>query len=53
MIADDLDRSPFIGEGHRPVRARLRIAGVRVSRRRVLRPHARARPALPATRPER
>ncbi len=37
MIVDDLERSPFIGEGHRPVWARLRIAGVRVSRRRVLR----------------
>lgn len=37
MIDDDLDRSPFTGEGHRPVWARLRIAGVRVSRRRVLR----------------
>jgi len=37
MIADDLECSPFSGEGHRPVWARLRIAGVRVSRRRVLR----------------
>jgi len=37
MIADDLERSPFIGEGHRPVCARLRIAGVRVSRKRVMR----------------
>ena len=37
MIADDLEHSPFTGEGHRPVWARLRIAGVRVSRRRVLR----------------
>jgi len=37
MIEDDLDRSPFTGEGHRPVWARLRLGGVRVSRRRVLR----------------
>lgn len=37
MIEDDLERSPFTGEGHRPVWARLRVAGVRVSRRRVLR----------------
>lgn len=37
MIEDDLANSPFIGEGHRPVWARLRIAGVRVSRKRVLR----------------
>lgn len=37
MIEDDLDRSPFTGEGHRPVWARLRVSGVRVSRRRVLR----------------
>jgi len=37
MIADDLEHSPLTGEGHRPVWARLRIAGVRVSRRRVLR----------------
>jgi transposase InsO family protein len=37
MIADDLERSPFSGEGHRPVWARLRVSGVRVSRRRVLR----------------
>jgi putative transposase len=31
-------RSPFHGEGHRKAWARLRIAGVRTSRRRVLRP---------------
>ena len=37
MIDDDLERSPFTGEGHRPVWARLRIAGVRVARGRVLR----------------
>lgn len=37
MIEDDLAKSPFTGEGHRPVWARLRIAGVRVSRKRVLR----------------
>ena len=33
-----LAASPFHGEGHRKVRARLRFAGVRASRRRVLRP---------------
>jgi len=37
LIVDDLERSPFSGEGHRPVWARLRVAGVRTSRRRVLR----------------
>lgn len=37
LIADDLECSPFAGEGHRMVWARLRIGGVRVSRRRVLR----------------
>jgi len=37
LIADDLECSPFSGEGHRMVWARLRIGGVRVSRRRVLR----------------
>ena len=37
LIADDLACSPFTGEGHRMVWARLRISGVRTSRRRVLR----------------
>ncbi len=37
LIADDLACSPFSGEGHRKVWARLRVAGVRSSRRRVLR----------------
>jgi len=37
LIADDLECSPFCGEGHRKVWARLRISGVRTSRRRVLR----------------
>jgi len=37
LIVDDLERSPFTGEGHRMVWARLRVSGVRVSRRRVLR----------------
>ena len=37
LIEDDLACSPFCGEGHRKVWARLRISGVRVSRRRVLR----------------
>lgn len=32
-----LSGSPFHGEGHRKVRARLRLAGVRTSKRRVLR----------------
>lgn len=32
-----LERSPWVGEGHRKVWARLRHAGVRTSRRRVLR----------------
>ena len=55
-IRNDLARSPFRGEGHRKVHARLRIVdGVRVSRTRVLRlmraqgllsPH-RARPGQP------
>jgi len=37
-IRDDLARSPFKGEGHRKVWARLRVQrGVRVSRKRVLR----------------
>jgi len=37
LIEDDLACSPFAGEGHRKVWARLRISGVRTSRRRVLR----------------
>ena len=37
LIEDDLACSPFCGEGHRKVWARLRICGVRASRRRVLR----------------
>ena len=38
MIRDDLASSPFQGEGHRKVWARLRVLhGVRVSRKRVLR----------------
>lgn len=37
-IQADLERSPFKGEGHRKVHARLRILdGIRVSRKRVLR----------------
>jgi hypothetical protein len=32
-----LDHSPFLGEGHRKVWARLRLAGVRTSKARVLR----------------
>lgn len=37
MIIDDLERPPFIGEGHRMVWERLRVTDVRASRRRVLR----------------
>ena len=37
LIADDLACSPFSGEGHRMVWARLRISGVCASRRRVCR----------------
>jgi len=37
MIEDDLDRSPFTGEGHRPVWVTPAPRRVRVSRRRVLR----------------
>jgi hypothetical protein len=37
-IQADLERSPFQGEGHRKVHARLRIIdGIRVSRKRALR----------------
>ena len=36
-ICADLAASPFVGEGHRKPWARLRLAGIRVSRTRVLR----------------
>jgi transposase InsO family protein len=36
-IQGDLAASPFLGEGYRKVWARLRVAGLRTSRRRVLR----------------
>ena len=37
-IRTDLDRSPWIGEGHRKVWARLRVLdGIRVARKRLLR----------------
>ncbi len=36
-IRQVLQRSPFHGEGHRKVWARLRVAGIRTSKRRVLR----------------
>ena len=37
-IRADLDRSPWIGEGHRKIWARLRVLdGIRVARKRVLR----------------
>jgi putative transposase len=58
LIRADLARSPFVGEGHRKVWARLRVVdGVRVARKRVLRvmrenrllsPH-RVRQGTPAT----
>lgn len=37
LIADDLASSPFVGEGHRKVWARLRAKGIRTSKARVLR----------------
>jgi putative transposase len=37
QIQDVLTRSPFVGEGYRKVWARLRIAGIRTSKGRVLR----------------
>jgi transposase InsO family protein len=37
LIRAELEDSPFVGEGHRKVWARLRVAGVRTSLRRVLR----------------
>ena len=50
-IRTDLARSPFHGEGHRKVHARLRILdGIRVARTRVLRVMRAARTALPAPR---
>lgn len=36
-IRTDLLESPFVGEGHRKVWARLRVRGVRVSKQRILR----------------
>lgn len=36
-IRADLEASPFVGEGHRKVWARLRLAGIRVARKRVCR----------------
>lgn len=37
LIMDDLVVSPFVGEGHRKVWARLRVKGIRTSKARVLR----------------
>ena len=37
QIRDVLSRSPFVGEGYRKVWARLRLAGIRTSKGRVLR----------------
>jgi len=36
-IREDLESSPWVGEGHRKVHARLRSRGIRTSKRRVLR----------------
>lgn len=36
MIEDDLECSPFTGEGHRKAWARLKVSGVAVARKRVL-----------------
>lgn len=36
-IREDLETSPWVGEGHRKVHARLRSRGIRTSKRRVLR----------------
>jgi len=47
LIRADLTASPFQGEGHRKVWARLRVRdGVKVGRRRVLRLHAGEPPPL-------
>ena len=55
-IRTDLARSPWTGEGHRKVWARLRaVDGIRVSRKRVLRlmrEHALLSPHRARTRPE-
>lgn len=37
LIRNDIESSPFIGEGHRKVHARLKIKGIHVGRNRVLR----------------
>ena len=51
-IQADLDRSPFQGEGHRKVHARLRILdGIRVARTRVLRVLRAHKLLSPAPRP--
>jgi putative transposase len=47
-----LDQTPFFGEGHRKVWARLRLAGIRSSKRRVLRLMREAGLLGPARRPE-
>jgi len=52
QIRGTLDASPFHGEGHRKVWARLRFAGLRTSRHRVLRlmrERGWAHPGVPAT----
>ncbi len=45
-IQQQIGASPFRGEGHREVWARLRVAGVRISKARVLAPQRQALPAV-------
>ena len=53
-IRADLAASPFSGEGHRKVCARLRVQqGIRVARKRVLRVMPQAQPALTPPEPAR
>jgi transposase InsO family protein len=46
-----IEESPFFGEGHRKIWARLRLAGVRTSKSRVLRLMRQANLLAPARRP--
>ena len=46
-----IQKSPFFGEGHRKIWARLRLAGIRTSKRRVLRLMRAAELLGPARRP--
>lgn len=53
LIRDDLAASPFVGEGHRKVWARLRVQkDVRVSRKRLLRVMREANLLSPRRRPQ-